>query len=427
LGADLGLSGARVIRRLGWPAGVAGQHRGMGVSIRAPIARDLPTITWGARGDVREIDLNLGGLLVEIDAQGRIPGEIELRKQPFVGPERREVELGDPAFDAVVCARGPTLLLTALLNHTTRPQVFDLISRGGRVVGGALRLPIPYSGGKLETLRPLVATLMGLAEPLRRPEDFVERVCAVARQDPQPNVRQHALALLTARVGDDPRVRELCRALLAEAHEGLRLQAATFLGDEGREALLAIARNCPGDNPNAVRAIRALGRRLTSDEVAAILNRAAPAGWQATARAAIDTLALIADARALEHLSLLVRQPESDLAAMAAQAFGRTGTPAAERSLVATLDDARPDVRLAAAEALGQIGSAAAVAPLRLLDETGPRSLRSAARAAIAQIQTRLPGATPGQLSMAPGEGGQLSIADDQAGRLSLTRVGRSG
>jgi len=47
-----------------------------------------------------------------------------------------------------------------------------------------------------------------------------------------------------------------------------------------------------------------------------------------------------------------------------------------------------------------------------------------AARQAIAEIQARLPGASPGQLSMASGEAGSLSLVEDERGRLSLPSDG---
>jgi len=42
-------------------------------------------------------------------------------------------------------------------------------------------------------------------------------------------------------------------------------------------------------------------------------------------------------------------------------------------------------------------------------------------RQSIAEIQARLAGASPGQLSMSDGDAGQLSLASDAAGQLSLS------
>jgi hypothetical protein len=77
----------------------------------------------------------------------------------------------------------------------------------------------------------------------------------------------------------------------------------------------------------------------------------------------------------------------------------------------------------AIAEALGRVGTAAAVVPLRTMASRYPYDLglRRASRQAIAEIQSRLTGATPGQLALADGDAGQLSLADEGLeGQVSL-------
>jgi hypothetical protein len=68
------------------------------------------------------------------------------------------------------------------------------------------------------------------------------------------------------------------------------------------------------------------------------------------------------------------------------------------------------------------VGTAAAVMPLRGAAERVPDgTLRRAAREAVATIQSRLQGATPGQLSLSSSETGQVTLAgDDARGRVSL-------
>jgi HEAT repeat protein len=111
-----------------------------------------------------------------------------------------------------------------------------------------------------------------------------------------------------------------------------------------------------------------------------------------------------------------------DLAATAARALGASRTAAAEPPLLVALQASDSDVQLAAAEALGRVGTAAAVMPLKDLAERGwSPALRKAARESIAEIQSRLSGASPGQLSIADGEAGQLSLADaDPRGRVTI-------
>jgi len=93
----------------------------------------------------------------------------------------------------------------------------------------------------------------------------------------------------------------------------------------------------------------------------------------------------------------------------------------AEQPLIRALWRDAPGLRVAAAEALGRSASPAAVLPLKQAAERySDAAFRRAARQAIAEIQGRLPGASPGQLSLAATEAGQLSLADAEAGQLSL-------
>jgi HEAT repeat protein len=76
---------------------------------------------------------------------------------------------------------------------------------------------------------------------------------------------------------------------------------------------------------------------------------------------------------------------------------------------------------VAAAEALGRSGTVAAVLPLKRAAELSKGiELRRAARQAVAEIQSRLPGASPGQLSLSSSEAGRLSLAQAEAGQLSF-------
>ena len=81
---------------------------------------------------------------------------------------------------------------------------------------------------------------------------------------------------------------------------------------------------------------------------------------------------------------------------------------------------ARPDatVRIAVAHALGALGSVRAVPVLRELEADGGDVLR-AAREAVAAIQSRLGGASAGQLALAEPDGGHLALADGD-GRVTL-------
>ncbi len=136
----------------------------------------------------------------------------------------------------------------------------------------------------------------------------------------------------------------------------------------------------------------------------------------------LEVLRTSGAATAVDALAKVMEQ-EGELAIAVAQALGETGSPAAEPLLILALQSERADLRMAAANALGRVGTASAVLPLK---ETARRSLfdfdlRRATRQAIEEIQTRLQGASPGQLSIAEAEAGRLSLATDQAGQLSIS------
>jgi HEAT repeat protein len=100
--------------------------------------------------------------------------------------------------------------------------------------------------------------------------------------------------------------------------------------------------------------------------------------------------------------------------------LARLGHGEAEGLLIEALRSGDPQVTLEAARALGRVGTVSAVSALH--EAMAPRGdlVRSAGRQAIAEIQARLTGAAPGQLTLAGGEAGALSLADGEPGRLSL-------
>jgi hypothetical protein len=93
------------------------------------------------------------------------------------------------------------------------------------------------------------------------------------------------------------------------------------------------------------------------------------------------------------------------------------GSGASEAVAIEALRHGDAAVVAAAARALGRIGSVAAVGPLLEPAERGQKAL---CRQAVAEIQSRLPGAGAGQLSISAGEAGALSLAEGDPGRLSL-------
>jgi HEAT repeat protein len=244
-------------------------------------------------------------------------------------------------------------------------------------------------------------------------------------------VRLGNLLVLVREDPGDPVTVEALRAACSDPSPEVRLRAAKELGAEGRDVLLELARSETDDTWSA-RAVAALGRGLPFDLATTILNVALRRRHLLTTRACLETLGRSENAEEVRLLAKVLAREEGALAAAAALALGRTGSPAAEPPLILALQHKSVEVLVAAAKALGEVGTAAAVLPLK--DATARSShhsdLQRATRQAIAAIQTRLPGASPGQLSLAgteegqlslvPAEAGQLSLAADSAGQLSL-------
>jgi len=170
-------------------------------------------------------------------------------------------------------------------------------------------------------------------------------------------------------------------------------------------------------------AVSALDRALPFERTRAILDQALDRSLVWTARACLEALGRSGDPAAVDVLAEVMAREGGKTAAAAALALGATGRPAAEPPLLLALQ--REDTRVAAADALARTGTTEAVLPLEEAAERAPedKDLRRATRQAVAEIQSRLPGASPGQLSLAQDEAGQLSLTEAEAGQLSLAHA----
>ena len=367
-----------------------------------------------------------GRVLVSVKASGppdlpkvrlRLRGQVQFT---------RAIEVGDKPFDGRFAVDGPAPLVSALLNGETR-RLLSAIEGRLDLSAGELRVNVPDAN--LSTvLRPLLDLRQRLAEPI----DVPRRLADNARQDPVPGVRRQNLLVLIRELRSDPATAEALRAARTDPSPDVRLAAARELGAEGRALLLDLAEKLEDDAVSAD-AVRALGKALPFEKAAAILDLALSRSRRRlrTARACLKSIGRSQDAAAVGLLAGVMAREQGKLAFAAAQALGLTGSPAAEPPLIQALRSGDAQLRIAAATALGRAGSTAAVLPLKEAFE-GHRldaELRQAARQAIAEIQSRVHGASPGQLSLAgsdagqlslAAEAGELSLADDPAGRLSL-------
>jgi hypothetical protein len=296
------------------------------------------------------------------------------------------VQIGDPSFEGRFLVAGPARLVAALLDEETRRLLSRLSFASLRLSAGALRVQVAD-----EQIFDVLPVLVEVGRRFARPLDIPRSLALNANQDSEPGVRLRNLLLL---VREHPRDRfsaETLREACSDTSPEVRLHAAKEMGTEGHGILLEIAESLEDDALSA-EAVSALGRGLPAERTKALLDRAWSAGRPRSVRACLEALGLCGDAAV------------------------------AEPPLINALLCDQEDIRITAAKALGSVGSAASVLPLQ---EAAERSwldleLRSATRQAIAEIQSRVEGGSPGQLSLAGAETGQLSLAEDPAGQLSL-------
>ena len=331
----------------------------------------------------------------------------------------RETVVGDEAFDTRFSLEGPKGLIFAMLDAETRRLLLCLDAEcRAEISRGALHAEVA-DGGTPHILSLLLDLGRRLAQAMDA--EVPRRLAENAQRDPAVGVRLQNLLLLVREHPEHPATAAALRASCTDVNPEIRLRAAKELGAEGRGVLLKLAESAGNDAVSA-EAVSLLDEELPAERVTAILGRALRGHRMQTARVCVEALGHKGDAAAVDPLTKLVAREKGDLAAAAAQALGAIGSADAEPPLIQALQYENTEVRTAAANALGRVGSAAAVLPLKEVAEHSllHQDFRRAARQAIAAIQSRLPGATPGQLSLTGAQTGQLSLAQAEAGELSL-------
>jgi hypothetical protein len=301
--------------------------------------------------------------------------------RPFGG---RETTIGDRPFEVTFRLLGPSRLVSSLLDAETRRLMTSLKS-WMEITGGELRMRMLTERASL-----LLPTFLEIARRLSQPLDVAQRLAENAQKDPVAGVRLHNLVLLLGELPGDPKTVAVLRAACSDPSPQVRLRAARELGAEGGGVLAELAASAEDDAVSA-EAVSLLGRDLPLQHTREILAQALHRRRILTACACLEALGLGGDAADVQVLANVMAGETVELA-------------------------------VAAATALGHLGTAAAVLLLKEAAESRPRDydFRKAIRQAIAEIKSRLPGASPGQLSLASTEAGSLSLAPAEAGQLSL-------
>ena len=419
-----------------WLAGRSGKRRRIAALRDVASACGLTEVAVDGRGTLTgrkgQLDVTLRGDLEEGASGPRVvigglfpdlwlarPG---LGQRVFRVLGAPDLEIGDPAFDSAALLQGPPLEVRALFDVTTRTAARTALARiaslkveGGRMTADCT---VPPPGSEPRPVPSDLQILLDLARRLRPPETPRSRLAQIAHADPLETVRAVALRTLTEIEPRHPETRIALRAALNDARPALRLQAARALGDDGVATLLALADDLAAGDALSAEALAVLGDRCTVEQARPILQRAVVTSRTACARAALASVARGGAAEVTTLADVLARASEP-IAEEAAATLGTVASPSAIAPLRSALRAPSLAVAAAAARALGSFAAAAEVAPLREAEARGGE-LSRAAREAIAAIQSRLTGATPGQVSLAGGEAGQVSVVESAEGRVSL-------
>ena len=379
-----------------------------------------------SRADEEDSEKTIRGTRVIVDGAGRLV-PLSLSRESRGGLWQKhalgEIQIGDEGFDDDFVVNGPHTFVRAILDADTRRQLSSLLTAADlRVQGGRLQGDVPgrSSGTHEVQVARTVSLLLEAARRLQRPSDLVARLVQNALHDPVAKVRLANLLTLVAEYPERPATERALFEACGDESDMVRVRAAIPRGERGRPILLEIASGSLDDGAGA-RAVAALDEYLPSDTVSDVLRRALRLRQMQTARACLVTLARRGEAAVRQVVNVLSIE-KGELAIVAAEALAATGSPDAEAHLVAALSRNIPELRIAAARGLGRVGSASAVLPLKEAEarHAGETGFSRAAREAVAQIQERLTGASPGQLSLAAAEAGTLSLTEDERGRLSL-------
>lgn len=346
---------------------------------------------------------SLLGRLLEVFSESPVPIELP------------DFELGDRSFDDAFSIGGQTRMVCLLLDVKTRRLMVKL--------NADCRLEM--DGGEIKTevadarLLQVLPLLLELGHRFAQPMDDAQRLAENALHDPEAAVRRCNLTVLVRSCSRDTAMEETLRKACSDRNPENRLRAAMELGSQDKDLLVRELAAGMADDALSAQAAARWREDLPFEAMTNLLTVSLRRRRTKTAYACVVALGRWGKA-AVEPLAKVVATEEGELAVTAVRVLSRIGTPA-EAPLIAALKREMTDLRFPAASALASVGTAAAILPLReAAERPASPDVRQTIDQAIAEIQSRLPGASPGQLSLAQTEAGQLSLADAKAGQLSL-------
>jgi HEAT repeat protein len=369
--------------------------------------------------------VRISGARVDLSATRIAVGLASVDRFLYGTTGRFRILTGDPELDRAVQLRGDERAIRALCDPATRLELRSTIDMGVEIKNSEMVWTTgrTWSTGERQRLAPLVDFIERLASPL----DLARRIADNNAHEPLASVRVRNVATLVQHFRDHQATRPALLAALNDPSEKVRLEAAAGLGKDGHRFLLGMALSQVAEQADAVRAIAELGDAFTPRHARWALRRAMSAQRLAIVGACLERLVRADDARSVSAVRSALLSESDEVAVAASRVLKEGGTARFEGTLIGALAHRLVDVQRDAVMALGRIGTVESVAPLAdwAAHHAFDRFVRTDARRAIAAIQSRLPDASPGQLSIAGAEAGQVSLAEeDRRGEVSLEKSG---
>lgn len=379
----------------------------------------------GAR-DGCEISVEPLGVLYDADRPHRYDMQVVLRNSALLDAQlnlrthRRQdeprtelyevLQVGDPVFEQAYEVGGPPHHVRPRLGHARRARLLNLkgqITLLGRQL--TYRTQGLFDGP--EAIVAAVHEAQTALEALCAPEDPLQSLVQIAREDPEALVRAGALATLLVHWGQEPAVQEACELALTDPAPQVRLQAVRRVN--APEVLVELAQ---GPHPLALRvcAVQVLAETQAPDAALHhLLDMVAQEDLPLAVRIEVaDTLARHSFEGAARPLSQHLKSAPRPLIVAMLRALGDLGDPECEPAVLVAGRSGPPAVREAAAGALGAVGTPAALGYVQDMLQTEDQPT----------VRDRLLWARAQILGRHPVEAGRLSVAPlSEAGALALT------
>ena len=202
--------------------------------------------------EVRITDAHCGdgkGAVVVVEGPEEF-STLKLRRQYFK-LWKREIEVGDEAFDKEFLIEGPLQPVAARLDAAVRGELLRASAYGSSLEISDGKLRVVVSEEKLPRILP---TLVSIGRRFAEPLDVKSRLLHNARRDREPGVRLFNLLLLVSEHPGDPDTLEALRAACSDKSHKVRVRAAIELGEKGRGVLLKLAETS-NDDASCARAV----------------------------------------------------------------------------------------------------------------------------------------------------------------------------